>query len=252
MSEVVQESGGSKRPGVASACTVCYQKKQMPREYGGPAEEDVQLIPMSLVHIGGALYFSAIEGRNQESKQAYPEGDGASPSDIAILEASSAFDFSSRAIKTFLIDSFFKYCYPWPLLVQAVLLAGSRVVSMGSVSSQDLYMKAKALFHSNQEKNPIILIIACLLLQWWNSAGPERISLDSSVVWQRTGDGIATSTRKNNPFRRWRWWSLAARYFQISAAHGRPKAIQTEESTVPPLTIEDFRQGDPHASFSVN
>ncbi|CAH0058040.1 unnamed protein product [Clonostachys solani] len=251
----------------------------MAREYDDPAEEDVQSTPMSLVHDGRALYFSAIEGRNQESTKAYPEGDGTSPSDIALLEASNAFDFPSRAIKTFLIDSFFKYCYPWvpvverkwlesssseqppsPLLVQAVLLAGSRVTSMGSVSSKDLYLKAKALFHSNQEKNPIVLIIACLLLQWWNPAGPERISLDSSVFWQRTGVGIATqiglhretSTQKNKTFRRRLWWSLAARDFQISAAHGRPKAIQTEESTVPPLTIEDFRQGDPHASCSVN
>ncbi|KAF5012779.1 hypothetical protein FDECE_1199 [Fusarium decemcellulare] len=233
-----------------------------------PIEETSETTPTSLVHDGRGIYFEAMRGRNLDSTKAYPQTSGMSPSNMVALQASQAFDLPSRAVKSCYIDNFFKYCYPWVpiverswlrelprqqpslLLMQAVLLAGSRVTRPHNIeASGELYARAKALFFSNHEQNPVLLIITCLLLQWWNPAGPERICLDNSQFWLRNGVGIAMgiglhkenhNSREDAMFRRRLWWTLIARDCQISAAHGRPRAIQMEESGVPPLTLRDF------------
>lgn len=199
-----------------------------------PSVED-QTTPSGSAHDGRVVYFESIEGRNTESTKAYPQTSGMSPADIVSLEASHAFDLPSRAIKTCYMDNFFKYCTPFVpivarswldgssqqksslLLQQAVLLAGSRVTRPHNMTaSKELYARAKALFFSNYEQNPVMLIITCLLLQWWNPAGPDRICMDNSQFWLRTGIGIAiemglhreSPSAKDAPYRRRLWWSL--------------------------------------------
>ncbi|KAM5343565.1 hypothetical protein ACJ41O_012102 [Fusarium nematophilum] len=81
---------------------------------------------------------------------------------------------------------------PSQLLLQAVPLAGSRATTPSNLEASSRFCtRAKALFFSNYEQNPVILITACLLLQWWNPADPERFCIDKSHFWIRTGVGIA-------------------------------------------------------------
>ncbi|UPL02998.1 hypothetical protein LCI18_013932 [Fusarium solani-melongenae] len=227
-----------------------------------PSEETSETTPTGRIHDGRAVYFESIQGRNVESTKAYPQEQGISPSDMVVLQTSQAFDLPPRAIKSCYIDNFFKYCYPWVpvvepawlqetprqkpslLLLQAVLLAGSRVTTPNNLeASSQLYSRAKSLFFSNYERNPVILIITCLLLQWWNPAGPERICMDNSHFWMRTGVGIAmeiglhreNSTGRDAAYRRRLWWSLV------------------EESSVSFLTARDFsRKARNHPTLSVN
>ena len=191
--------------------------------------------PVGRVHDGRAIYFAAIEGRDVESTKAYPQESALSPAEMTTLQTTQAFDLPSRAIKACYIDNFFRFCYPWApiverswleetathkpslLLLQSVLLAGSRVTSnQNSCPSSALYARAKALFFSNHERNPLTLAVACLLLQWWNPAGPERFSMDNSYFWHRTGVGIAFQiglhqdgpNTKEARYRKRLWWAL--------------------------------------------
>ena len=206
-------------------------------------DDGMHTSPASCVHDGRAVYFADIASREVESTEAYPHPPGLSPLDMANLQANHAFEYPSRAVQSCYIDNFFQYCYPWvpiverpwledtngktpsPLLMQAVMLAGSRVTSpIDHEASRELYNKAKVLFYSNYEKNHITLIIACLLLQWWNPAGPERLSLDSSSFWERTGVGIALQIglhkrqthSPNASYRRRLWWALVVSVHGVS------------------------------------
>lgn len=198
-------------------------------------EETTETTPTSHAYDGRAIYFQTIRGRNVESTKAYPGTSAMSPSDMAALQMTQAFELPPRALKSCYIDNFFKYCYPWApvverswltetpkqkpslLLLQAVLLAGSRVTRPNNIeASSELYVRAKALFFSNYEQNPVLLIVACLLLQWWNPAGPDRVCMDNSQFWMRTGAGIAISiglhkempNTRDAAYRRRLWWSL--------------------------------------------
>ena len=197
------------------------------------------MTPTGRIHDGRAVYFESIQGRDVEATKAYPQEPGVSPSDVAVLQTSQAFDLPPRAVKSCYIDNFFKYCHPWApivepawlhetpgqkpslLLLQAVLLAGSRVTTPNDLeASGRLYARAKTLFFSNYERNPVILIIASLLLQWWNPAGPDRFCLDNSHFWMRTGVGIALEiglhkenwARRDVAYRRRLWWSLVVSF----------------------------------------
>lgn len=158
------------------------------------------------------MYFESIEGRVAESTKAYPQTSAVSPADIAALQCYQAFELPPRSTKACYIDNFFKYCYPWLpvvepawlretptrkpsiLLLQTVLLAGSRVATPSNLdASHELYASTKALFFSNYEQNPVIRIITCPLMRWWNPAGPDRVCMDSSHVWISTGVSLAVA-----------------------------------------------------------
>ena len=191
--------------------------------------------PTGQVHDGRAVYFESIEERVVESTKAYPQTSAVSSADMAALQCYRAFELPSRSIKACYIDNFFRYCYPWLpvvepiwlretptqkpsiLLLQAVLLAGSRVTTPNDINaSVELYARCKALFFSNYEQNPVIRIITCLLMRWWNPAGPDRVCMDSSHFWISTGVSIAVAIglhedsaahAKDASYRRRLWWS---------------------------------------------
>lgn len=200
-----------------------------------PQDATSETTPTGQAHDGRAVYFASIEGCNVASARAYTQAPGLSPSNMIALQTSQAFELPSRAVKACYIDNFFKYCHPWApvverawlaetpkqkpslLLLQAVLLAGSRVTRPNDIAaSSELYSRAKALFLSSYEQNPVILIIACLLLNWWNPAGPDRICVDNSQFWLRTGVGIAVGIglhkkgphSKDGAYRHRLWWCL--------------------------------------------
>lgn len=154
-----------------------------------------------------------------------------------------------------------------PLLLQAVFLAGSRMASSSAsyATSHEFYQRAKTLFYFNHERDPMKTLIAVSLLHWHNNHGPERVSTDTTTFWCRVAVSLAhqmglhrqTRHLHDESLRRRLWWSLVvsaqptgcnncltlpsqARDFLVSLAHGRPQAIDLDDSDVPRLTIDDF------------
>lgn len=151
-----------------------------------------------------------------------------------ILDIHRAFDLPPLAIQRSLIDNFETYCAPWMpildskhlqqpnklsiLLLQSVFVAGSRVAAAShiSASSETYYRRAKALFFSSYETNPVIKIAAACLLNWWNPLGPDKVSLDGSGFWLRVAVSLAyqiglhreSPNGKNSSYRRRLWWTL--------------------------------------------
>ncbi|KAK5164253.1 uncharacterized protein LTR77_009947 [Saxophila tyrrhenica] len=189
-----------------------------------------------------------------------------------ICELQQAYNLPSRAVQMALFENFFTYCYPWDptiersqiigvptegvsrLLLQAIFLGGSRVSSapLSDVTPHDFYLRAKTLFWTNQESNPLVKIIAVSLLHWWNPHGPELVSSDTSTFWNSIAVNLAVqmglnSAKRRVPdeaLRRKLWWSIVARDCLISAAHGRAQAVDLSHCDVPRPTIRDF----PHSS----
>ncbi|KFX99473.1 hypothetical protein V490_01776 [Pseudogymnoascus sp. VKM F-3557] len=228
-------------------------------------------------YLGGNIPFNesmAIEAAPAKST-------GLSEIDLQILHLHKAFDLPPRATRESLIDKYMELCSPWTpivercwleetegsqpslLLLQAVLLAGSRVTSNTLVyaSSQEFYQKARALFFSGHEKNIMFSIISLCLLQWWNPTGPEQISTDTSGFWVRIAVGMAYqvglhrepsgANRKDRMDRRRLWWSLVCRDCIISVGVGRPRTINLEDSDVAPPSVEDFPVQDSKARLFV-
>ncbi|OAQ77920.1 Acyl-CoA dehydrogenase [Purpureocillium lilacinum] len=192
--------------------------------------------------------------------------------DVRFLALRKAFDLPSRTMRESLIDAFMEHCHPWTpiverrwleetdqrrpplLLLQAVFLAGSRVLSSPLVhtSSPEFYERARALFFHGHEKNTTLAIVAVCLLQWWNPTGPEKFSVNTSGFWVRIGVELAYQVGlhkepADGPFKSFRrrlWWTLVVRDSIISVGTGRPRTIHLEDSTMKPPSLEDFAVQD--------
>ncbi|KAH8806164.1 putative fungal-specific transcription factor [Xylogone sp. PMI_703] len=241
-------------------------------------------------YIGRAHYVDRDTAIDETSSRAYPSYQ---PVDILeqgaiVLQLFKAFELPSRSARQSLIDSFIKFCYPWTpilsrgemdfsesktpsiLLSQALFLAASRVSSAPGIlafaTPDQFYQRAKSLFYMNHERNPIAVIKATIMLQWYTPDGPEHVSYDAGEFWLKIGVGIAFQVglhREPNPgdsnasMRRRLWWSLVVRDALMAVAHGRPRAINPKDATVRPLCLEDFENsaadgGDlfiPHAEI---
>lgn len=108
---------------------------------------------------------------------------------------------------------------PSILLLQAVFVAGSRVSMASQVqnSGHTYYRRAKALYYLGYEKDPLAIVRAICVLQWWNPSGPEHVSMDASSFWLHMGVALAHQIglhREPNPkqadasLRRRTWWTL--------------------------------------------
>lgn len=133
-----------------------------------------------------------------------------------VLERSNAAQTSSGqyaelpppALQQSYLDTYYKHCYTWcpildppesdgttllnnsPLLLYALALMGSHIEPpvMPHASPAQYYKRAKALFYSNSEKNPLVAISAIMLFYWWGYAPPDIVSIDT--VWWWTGVAI--------------------------------------------------------------
>lgn len=156
-----------------------------------------------------------------------------------------SFDVPPHAARQSLLSAFLDYCNLWTpvlepsdvdqlsrfeqdpnsmLLAQSLWLAGSRVTSAPSViafaSSDEFYHRAKAVFWSGFETDPISTIKASLMLQWYNPQAPEHVSFDNSGFWLKIGVGVAhqiglhrePSPGPSRAIRRRLWWSLVVSY----------------------------------------
>ncbi|KAH0843698.1 hypothetical protein FOPE_08451 [Fonsecaea pedrosoi] len=210
--------------------------------------------------------------------------------DLAFLRLYRAFDLPTRAIRDSLVSSFTVYCSPWMpvieaeelksiglgacevqtrhsnqgentvslLLTQALFVAGSRVQSsrFSFNSCSEFYNRAKALYFAEHELNPLTVIRALCLLQWYNPNGPEFVSIHSSVSWLRLAVGLAFQIglhREPDPrnpdykLRRRLFWTLVARDALLSASQGRPRSINLNDCTVRWPTLHDFPEDNKHA-----
>ncbi|OAL30952.1 hypothetical protein AYO20_08537 [Fonsecaea nubica] len=227
-------------------------------------------------HVGRSDYIGSSDIRfREEMVQGQSDASRLSHTDSALLQLQNAFELPQRSILASLVDSYFKYCSPWtpvleppdvedlhtngtsPLLLNAVLLAGSRVASSDtlSASAEEFYCKARLLFILGHERDALASIMAVTLLQWYNPTGPEHISTSTSGFWVRIAAGLAYQvglhrepvTGKDRYLRRRLWWLIVCRDDVISIGTGRPRTINLDDSDVAPLAANDFSSPDSKA-----
>jgi hypothetical protein len=184
-------------------------------------------------YLGGHIRFTEDLTRSDpELRNAIPLPDVS----LHLLRVQHAFDLPHRAVRDSLVAAFLERIHPWMpvvepswlvgqsdehgwlLLQHSVFLAASRVSQGQSTyaSSEDFYTRARTLFFHGQCKNPLLSIVAALLLQWWHPNGPETVSMDSSGFWSRisielayqVGLHIEPKDKLHMSFRRKVWWSL--------------------------------------------
>lgn len=249
-------------------------------------QESPEYVAATESHVGRSKYLASSEIRfREEMVEVRDDSSQLSHTDLELLRVQKAFEMPQRSVTASLIDSFFAYCSPWtpvlelsdveelqtteasPLLLNAVLLAGSRVASSNALSTwaDEFYRKARLLFILGHERNAITSIIAVTLLQWYNPTGPEHISTSTSGFWVRIAAGLAYQiglhrdpiSQNDKGLRRRLWWSIVVstsfilqnlsvltitlcRDDIISIGTGRPRTINLDDSNVPLATIDDF------------
>ncbi|KAK0645579.1 fungal-specific transcription factor domain-containing protein [Cercophora newfieldiana] len=204
--------------------------------------------------------------------------------EIDILHQRGAFLLPPRSLCDELIEAYFKWVHPIVpvinrtkfmrqykdpknppslLLLQAVLLAGSRVCtnpqlmdSNGSVTPAALtfYKRAKALYDANYEDDRVT-IVQSLLLMGWYWEGPEDVTKNvfywsrvATIVAQGSGmhRSVEGSQLSKSDKRLWKriWWTLFTRDRSVAVALGRPCHINLDDSDVEMLTEDDFIEDD--------
>lgn len=148
---------------------------------------------------------------------------------------------------------------PSILLMQAVLLAGSRVCdtpllldSNGSPISAAtlLYQRVKALYDADYEEDRVAIVQALMLMGWyWEDPGrvPKNVfywnGLATAVA---QGCGMHRSTKNSrlgvSDQRLWTriWWTLYTRDRSVAVALGRPAHISLEGCDVEMVCEDDF------------
>ncbi|OTB03319.1 hypothetical protein M426DRAFT_321889 [Hypoxylon sp. CI-4A] len=205
--------------------------------------------------------------------------------EIDILHQRGAFLLPPRSLCDELIDAYFKWVHPIVpvvnkmrfmrqyrdpknppslLLLQAVLLAGSRVCNSpqlmdanGSTTPAALtfYKRAKALYDANYEDDRVTIVQALLLMGWYWE-GPEDVT-KNVFYWSRVaiivahGSGMHRSVESSQlskaDKRLWKriWWTLFTRDRSVAVALGRPCNINLDDSDVEMLTEDDFIEDEP-------
>ena len=200
--------------------------------------------------------------------------------EIDILHQRGAFLLPPRSLCDELIESYFKWVHPvCPvinrsrfmrqyqdpknppslLLLQAILLAGSRVCnnpqlmdSNGSTTPAALtfYKRAKALYDANYEDDRVTIVQSLLLLGWYWE-GPEDVT-KNVFYWSRVATIVAQGSGMHRTVegsqlpksdkRLWKriWWTLFTRDRSVAVALGRPVHINLDDSDVEMLTEDDF------------
>ncbi|KAK8159679.1 fungal-specific transcription factor domain-containing protein [Phyllosticta citrichinensis] len=212
--------------------------------------------------------------------------------EINILHTRGAFLLPPRALCDELVEAFFKWVAPVVpvinrsrfmrqyrdprnppslLLLQAILLAGSRVCnnpqlmdSSGSTTpaAMTFYKRAKALFDANYEDDRVTIVQALILMGWYWE-GPEDVT-KNVFYWSRVaivvaqGSGMHRSvegSQLNRADKRlWKriWWTLFSRDRSVAVALGRPVAIDPEDSDVEMISEDDFIEDDPDRPAEFN
>ena len=200
--------------------------------------------------------------------------------EIDILHQRGAFLLPPRALCDELVDSYFKWVAPIVpvinrtrfmrqyrdsknppslLLLQAILLAGSRVCTNpqlmdanGSTTPAALtfYKRAKALYDANYEDDRVTIVQALVLMGWYWE-GPEDVT-KNVFYWSRVATIVAQGSGMHRSVegsqlskadkRLWKriWWTLFTRDRSVAVALGRPVHINTDDSDVEMVSEDDF------------
>lgn len=189
---------------------------------------------------------------------------------MKVLKLHGAFDLPDLALRQALIEAYIERCYTWMpvvdlqafaklsqqgegslLLQQAVILVGALmrpdVCNKGFCDRQ--YMRVKALIHSGYERNPLNVLAALCLVQWYTPTAPKDISTDVPRFWNVYAVGIAQQMGLHRPpskptanagLRNRIWWTMVARDNLTASAHGRPRIIQPDDCMGAPPSAQDF------------
>lgn len=215
----------------------------------------------SLSFMARSRYFEDTVVINEDQARSYPIGDADGPTedDIQILRLQGAFELPPRSVQDGLINTFMQRCSPWMpiierswleasgsqkpsmLLLQSIFVAASRVTSAPAVtayaSTHQFYRRAKALFWSGYEKNPLTVVAAVCILHWYNPEGPEHVSTNTSGFWRYVGVGLAhqiglhkePASKRDAALRRRLWWTLfvsqSLRETEHWLIHVRPETV---------------------------
>ncbi|KAF2805562.1 cutinase transcription factor 1 alpha [Mytilinidion resinicola] len=205
--------------------------------------------------------------------------------EIDILHQRGAFLLPPRALCDELVEAFFKWVAPVVpvinrsrfmrqyrdpknppslLLLQAILLAGSRVCTnpqlmdpSGSTTpaAMTFYKRAKALYDANYEDDRVTIVQSVILMGWYWE-GPEDVT-KNVFYWSRVGIVVAQgsgmhrsvegSQLSRSDKRLWKriWWTLFSRDRSVAVALGRPVAINPEDSDVEMISEDDFVEDEP-------
>ncbi|KAA6415092.1 MAG: cutinase transcription factor 1 alpha [Lasallia pustulata] len=205
--------------------------------------------------------------------------------EIDILHQRGAFLLPPRMLCDELVESFFKWVAPIVpvinrsrfmrryrdnenppslLLLQAMLLAGSRVCTNpqlmdtnGSTTpaAMTFYKRAKALYDANYEDDRVTIVQALILMGWYWE-GPEDVT-KNVFYWSRVATIVAQGSGMHRSVegtqlsradkRLWKriWWTLFTRDRSVAVALGRPVHINTEDSDVEMVSEEDFIEDEP-------
>jgi hypothetical protein len=204
--------------------------------------------------------------------------------EIDILHQRGAFLLPPRSLCDELVDAYFKWVAPIVpvinrnrfmkqyrdsknppslLLLQAILLAGSRVCTNpqlmdanGSTTPAALtfYKRAKALYDANYEDDRVTIVQALVLMGWYWE-GPEDVT-KNVFYWSRVATIVAQGSGMHRSVegsqlsqadkRLWKriWWTLFTRDRSVAVALGRPVHINTDDSDVEMVSEEDFIEDD--------
>jgi len=193
-----------------------------------------------------------------------------SPTDIEVLRLYHAFDLPLPALRQSLIEAYTRKCWTWMpvvnisylsgsfaaggdslLLLQAVLLVGSlmRPELCTKETSDEYYRRVKALINAGYERDPLKILAALCLIQWYTPTSPKDISTDTPRFWASYALGLAQqmglhkasiSRTADYDLRRRVWWTLRARDNLMAAAHGRPRMLDSADCTVESMDVNDF------------
>ncbi|KAI9879140.1 MAG: Transcriptional activator of fatty acid utilization [Pleopsidium flavum] len=200
--------------------------------------------------------------------------------EIDILHQRGAFLLPPRVLCDELVESYFKWVAPVVpvisrsrfmrryrdtknppslLLLQAILLAGSRVCSNpqlmdanGSTTpaAMTFYKRAKALYDANYEDDRVTIVQALVLMGWYWE-GPEDVT-KNVFYWSRVATIVAQGSGMHRSVegsqlskadkRLWKriWWTLFTRDRSVAVALGRPVHINTDDSDVEMVCEDDF------------
>ena len=197
-----------------------------------------------------------------------------SVTELKVLELYGAFDLPELPLRQSLIEAFHEKCWTWMPVVdlpsrsqdinnseisllplQAVLLVGAlmRPDICGKSTCDTFYYRVKSLIHSGYERNPLNILAALCLIQYYTPTAPKDVSVDTPRFWWSCALGIAQQiglhrqpTRRGGGYglRRRIWWTLYVRDGLMSSAHGRPRLLRLADSTMDPPSPEDFLQPD--------
>ncbi len=157
-------------------------------------------------------------------------------SDMKVLELYHAFDLPSIPIRQALLETFHERCWTWMpvvdfdlydrneddypemtpsscrgmttttttcslLVLQAILLAATSTRSESNeiLPSQPQYRRIKALIDTCAERNPLNILVALCLVQFYAPAAPKDISTDTPRFWGTYALGLAQQMGLNNP-----------------------------------------------------